>query len=586
MQDQLPPAFGRTPPKASTDPVLLRPWLAEDSLDSTTSTQVAPHIILSGSEGSRHTADGSYTLPRVPSIAFGESAAGRPSEEQQGTQSHAIGAVHASAYARSEPVHYVTIKNTEDHGLAFGQQAITDEQINPGTDCRFVTVEPTSLLGVTPQPTRICRDCGRVFMPSLDSSSPTVLRRVFLLLCLACSLLVFQIVDAGGAHVILAHQNPLSKTALSGRVAFIIGQSIGSFVGSAIYWMGRWALLFDLVLGALCAAIAGTSTTYVILDIFRGLTGLTSGICLGLVLLDFRCLLASWVARSIAALLVLILAAAGQIAGGWLSTLIVHSVRWQWLYWGSSIALFCNSCALVFLVGPHKESPHARPLQQTQGGTATVAIVRRSALVVWLPLTHPHLSLATLSMALAACIYVSLLATVHFLWKVTFHFTSHRALLTTTVCLLISSLLALIIDALLGEQQSCKTTKRLTLYDEKSLRAAGCRGVLPEGALFHTAVALLVIGCGLLFLALATKTSVSWVATALLLIIIGTATLLTIDSGLRYIFDIYRPTSDGQGDWGKPYVIAASGSCIGTVFGACAQALMMAPLGESAEPEH
>jgi hypothetical protein len=286
-----------------------------------------------------------------------------------------------------------------------------------------------------------------------------------------------------------------------------------------------------------------------------------------------------------AALPVLLLAALAHTFGGWLSTLIVHSLHWQWLYWGSSIALFCNTCAIVFLVSP-KKVRRPSPLEQAQDKSAIVAFFKRSALVAWLPLTHPHLSLATMSMAIAACIHVTILATLHFLWKLAFRFTSRRALLTTTVCVLISSLLALVIVALLGKKHPGKAGKRLTLYDEKSPQAAGCRGSLPERALFQTAIALLVMAGGLLFMALATKTTVSWVASALLLVIIGTASLLTIDSGLRYIFDIYRPTGDGQGDWGKHYVVAASGSCLGTVIGACAQALMMSPLGEATDLRH
>lgn len=587
MRDQLSRAFGKVPLQSSTGPVMLRPWLGEDSFDSSMASQAVPHVphvVTGNSANSALSIDGVCTLPRVASIAFGESAAGRPTNEQTGTRSQTTDAPYASGLAHSEAVHCLSMKRPEDGGQAFSQIDIADEQDDQRTDCRYVTVESANLLSVTAQTARICRDCGKVIAPSLHSSPSTVLPRASVLLCLAFSLLVFQVIDAGGAHVVLAHQNPLSKTALSGRVAFLIGQSIGSFVGSSLHSMGRWALLVDLALGSLFAAIAGTSITYIMLDIFRGLTGVTSGIMLSLVLHDLRSLLASWVPTSMAALLVLLLAAVAQVCGGWLSPLIVHSLHWQWLYWGSSIALFCNTCATAFLVSL-KRAQRSSSLQQAQNKRATVAFLKRSALVVWLPITHPHLSLATMSMAIAACIHVTVLATVHFLWKLTFRFSSHRAFLTTTVCLLISLLLALVIVAILGRKHPGKGGKRLTLYDEKSPQAAGCRGALPERALLQTAIALLVMAGGLLFMALATKTTVSWVATALLLVIIGTASLLTIDSGLRYILDIYRPTGDGQGDWGKHYVVAASGSCLGTVIGACAQALMMSPLGESTDVE-
>ncbi|PWN19455.1 hypothetical protein BCV69DRAFT_313710 [Microstroma glucosiphilum] len=572
MQDQLPTrrsqsiAIGMINLQPSPGPVLLRPWLGEDSLDSSHSHQAVPHILSDDSVSSAFATEGGCALPRMGPVAFGESAAGRPSSPHSkgktGTHDQAIEAPCTHARSALKPVPPVSTKQHEDHGL---------------TDCHHVSVQPINLLELTPQSSHVCRDCGKEAKWTVNGSQSAILQRASLLLCLAFAVLIFQVMDAGGAHVILAHQDPLTKTALSGRIAFLVGQSIGSFIGCSLHSMGKWALLVDLALANVFATLAGTSSSYIVLDVFRGLTGVTSGIFLSLVLIDLRCLMASCIPRSIAALLLLILAAVAQIAGGWLSTLVVHSQHWHWLYWGGSVALFCNICAIVVLVRP-RGRPAARPLREAQDGKSAIDPLKGTALVVWLPLTHPHLSLTTLSMAIAACIYVSILATVQFLWKLTFRFSLHRAYLTTTVCLLVSTLLALILATLLGQEQPRRTTEGLPSYDEKATRAAGCRSTLPERTLLHTAVALLVIACSLLLLALATKTTISWVATALLLVIIGTASFLAIDSGLRYVFDIYRPTCDGQGDWGRHYVAAATGSCVGTVIGACAQALMMAPL--------
>ncbi|PWY97575.1 MFS general substrate transporter, partial [Testicularia cyperi] len=132
-----------------------------------------------------------------------------------------------------------------------------------------------------------------------------------------------------------------------GTLAFNSSQGGGLLFANAIVGFGRLriALIALVAVGVACVITGFLEAPLAILALISVL-GLASGVLLFLALATVHDLFATQGSRLLGLLSLLFVFAAGQIAGPWISRLVLHLLSWPWTFW---ITLITAACCILYI---------------------------------------------------------------------------------------------------------------------------------------------------------------------------------------------------------------------------------------------
>ena len=357
-------------------------------------------------------------------------------------------------------------------------------------------------------------------------------------------LFAVQILDSGLSGPMAddtLDQPATSAAAMAGRMSFFWGEAFGIFLGAFLYRFGPWILVGDITLAGVFALVAGFSQTYFALNILRALIGLCGGVIFMFSIGNLLDMLPSSRNRYLGLLFLISLISIPQLTGPWVAQAFQSNLSWRWLYWAAAIA---TACAVPFLMLLAREPWLARvstPNAVHDGRHGPGQGFRVFILPYSLLLMHPHLLLSSISTVFGLGTFTLLLINVHSLWVDTYHFTDTQAGVATTICSLIGLITALVWTLVTASFRADKPKRRLHLDEDGYIRVTPAKR--PEQRLYKVAGGLLMSAITLFLIAVTVRTSVHWVATALLFSILAAGVILSIIGALHYPIEVYHPAS-------------------------------------------
>ncbi|CAO1634025.1 unnamed protein product [Sympodiomycopsis kandeliae] len=389
-------------------------------------------------------------------------------------------------------------------------------------------------------------------------------------------------------------QPPDSAAAMGGRLAFFWGEAIGIFLGAFLYRFGPWILVANITLAGVFALVAGFSQTYFALNILRGLIGLCGGVIFMFSIGNLLDMLPSSRNRYLGLLFLISLISIPQLTGPWVAQAFQDNLSWRWLYWAAAIA---TACAVPFLMLLAREPWLARvstPNAVHDGRHGPGQGFRVFILPFSLLVMHPHLLLSSISTMFGLSIFTLLLINIHSLWVDTYHFTDTQAGVATTICSLLGLITALLWTLTTAAFRADKPKRRLHLDEDGYIRVTPSKR--PEQRLFKVAGGLLMSAITLFLIAITVRTSVHWVAAALLFTILAAGVILSIIGALHYPIEVYHPASalivatssqelpNLQGlteeqHWGRQFTLSAVAGLVGVTLSVVGIMTFIAPAG-------
>lgn len=393
------------------------------------------------------------------------------------------------------------------------------------------------------------RETNRTILSTLDEASVRsegqfTLRTGLTFGFFGAVLFAVQILDSGLSGPVdddTLDQPANSPAAMGGRLAFFWGEALGIWLGAFLYRLGPWILVGDITLAGVFALVAGFSKTYFALNILRGLIGFCGGVIFMFSIGNLLDMLPSSRNRYLGLIFLVLLISIPQLTGPWVAKGIQNTLSWRWLYWAAAIA---TACAVPFLMLLAREPWLARvstPNAVHDGRHGPGQGFRVFILPYSLLIMHPHLLLSSISTMFGLGIFTMLLINVHSLWVDTYNFTDTQAGVATTICSMMGLFTALIWTLVTAAFRADKPKRRLHLDEDGYIRVTPSKR--PEQRLYKVAGGLLMSAITLFLIAVTVRTSVHWVATALLFTILAAGVILSIIGALHYPIEVYHPAS-------------------------------------------